>query len=1727
MAIFKCKHCGEPLDLSTAMNGVCKCEICNMYQTVSLKVEDSPSLEALYGTASHFRKNNEFTEAISVYQQILVIDDSDAEAYFSVALCRYGIEYVKDPRTGNTLPTVNRTQLKAFSDDDDYQMALSLATNEQKEVFAKQAELIDEILKGYWAISNNEEPFDVFICYKETAEDGKSATRDSEIAQHLYRELRREGLKVFYARETLKGKLGSEYEPYIFAALNSARFMLAVGTKKEYFNAVWVKNEWSRYLSLIAKGDKKTLIPVIQDIDPYDMPKEFKNIQAQNYGEIGATDRIIIFITDILKREKPETVVVKETTTVVTPTTVSQPMGNSEEALIKRAYELLDEGKFNRINDCVERILNINFECGEAYFIKFLGECGYHSAADFEKRGKDYEENASYKKARIYADDDLNKRLDKIEASIRRRQPKGSTTKRMAATGKGVGDFVYFGSYPQTVKADNVTITGEQNDKGQYLGSDGEYYIKSTANPYYTSYKFSNGVTIERDKDYYFKVEPIKWKIIHKIGNKSLLISESIIDYCVFSSKFSRQNNYENSILRRWMTQDFYDLAFNDSEKELIFTTVVDNGAESTGHSKNKFACQNTMDKVFALSYKEMTNTDYGFNGDENSDSKRVKWPTDYAMSYSLFLGDNGSAGYWLRSPNPNYVISARRTSHTGFINDNIVESITGAVPAMWINLDGIDDSPKKKTSTESETANPSQYAKGSTWEIDELGILRFPKSTTKIKTGSFKDDEKIKAIIIHDKITEIEEAAFTLPELTMVSINSERIKFDGKSFVGSKALNLIIIGEGCKSHKQSQEGAMGVVYDSTGKELVWCPEMATRDNTFSVPAGVKAIRSCAFMGCKNLKRVEIPDTVTELNAESFMGCFYLESITVSGSSPAFKSIDGNLYSKNGESLIYIAPAYAKQVLTVPTGVKRMCSLACSGPLHLNEIKLPSTLQIIETGAVISGNYLSKINIPKSVTTVCNNAFVASNMLTVYCEAQERPSNWHQLWYTFDIKVKWGCYANGLSWYIDDYGEVHFLDGITEIANAEFKDLKNIKKAVIPEGVTSIGMEGFAYCIGLEEVILPSTLKSIGVLAFAGCDRLKSITLPNGLERIDMGAFDFCESLTSIVIPNSVKSIGKNQYGIVSGGIFSNCTALTSVTLPDGMERLCESFFSYCKSLADVKLPSTLKEIDGKSFEKCVSLKSIVLPEGITKIGARAFDGCTELREITFPTTLKELGEEAFADCTLIREVTIPDGISYLSNVVFKNCGILKATMPTNAIKAFDKSLLLKEVILTTGETIFEKSFDNWENLEIIHIPPTVKKIGNNAFRDDTEISQVHITDLKKWCEITFGEDSKISERQAACPLYYGAELCLNGKPIYELVIPDGVKAIKSYSFNGSPIERLVIGNDVETIEQYAFEGCFNLEEIAFPPNTMWWKNTDYLNLAFENCGSLKSIIASFETLRRIDSYYLEEMKFKKITINGDDYDSDDDSYMDAVIHSYETLEELVIADGVTRIANGEFEACQSLKSVTIASSVKEICQAISNCCALERIVIPEGVVKISESFNYCAELSEVVLPSTLTELNESFDSCDKLEKITIAEGNPIFAANGAMIYKKLPNGGIRLHMYAPGATEKKVIVPEGVTEIGGYAFRSNRHIEEIVLPESIQKIEGAGFFLCESLKDVYVGAGVRTVERHAFYGCKNVTVHCAVKKPSMFSDIPTGWDSEWNKNDEKKKVRVKWGSRK
>ena len=393
--IIKCKMCGGDIEFTQgATYGTC--EYCGSTSTIP-KAEDEMTLNR-YNRANHFRRQCEFDKAVAAYEKILEQDDTDAEAHWGAVLSRYGIEYVEDPATKKRIPTCHRLQVASILADEDYLAAVEHASDsESRRLYEEQATQIAEIQKGILAISANEKPYDVFICYKETDENGQR-TRDSQWAQDVYYGLTDAGYKVFFSRITLEDKLGQQYEPYIFAALNSAKVMVVIGSKAEYFNAVWVKNEWSRYLALMAKDRKRLLIPCYRDMDPYDLPEELSALQSQDMSKIGFMQDLLRGVKKVLDADKKTEPAAK--TPAKLAETAAAPGVTS---LMGRAYLFMEDGNFNSAREYLDRVLDIDPKYAPAYAAKTCVEYKFRKEADLANAVFLYEDNADWQKALRFA----------------------------------------------------------------------------------------------------------------------------------------------------------------------------------------------------------------------------------------------------------------------------------------------------------------------------------------------------------------------------------------------------------------------------------------------------------------------------------------------------------------------------------------------------------------------------------------------------------------------------------------------------------------------------------------------------------------------------------------------------------------------------------------------------------------------------------------------------------------------------------------------------------------------------------------------------------------------------------------------------------------------------------------------------------------------------------------------------------------------------------------------------------------------------------------------------------------------------------------------------------------------------------------------------------------------------------------------------------------------------
>ena len=385
MAIIKCKMCGGDLTLIEGQS-VAECEYCGSRQTVPSA--DNEKKLALFARANKLRAACEFDKAAGIYESIVADFPEEAEAYWGLVLCKYGIEYVDDPAAGKKIPTCHRSSFDSVMDDGNFEMAMENADETALRVYRQEAKAIEEVRKGILEVSSSEKPYDIFICYKETDSKG-DRTVDSLLAQDIYDALTGKGYRVFFSRITLEDKLGQAYEPYIFAALNSAKIMLAVGTCYEHYNAVWVKNEWSRYLKIVAQDKNKYLIPCYKNIDAYDIPKEFAHLQGQDMGKVGAISDLLRGIEKLVPLQNSNTVVIQE------KVVVGGSGNNKIAALLERGNMALEDGDWAKADSFFEDVLNNDAKNAQAYIGKTLALERCRTMDALVRKRKDVYQNVS------------------------------------------------------------------------------------------------------------------------------------------------------------------------------------------------------------------------------------------------------------------------------------------------------------------------------------------------------------------------------------------------------------------------------------------------------------------------------------------------------------------------------------------------------------------------------------------------------------------------------------------------------------------------------------------------------------------------------------------------------------------------------------------------------------------------------------------------------------------------------------------------------------------------------------------------------------------------------------------------------------------------------------------------------------------------------------------------------------------------------------------------------------------------------------------------------------------------------------------------------------------------------------------------------------------------------------------------------------------------------------
>lgn len=286
-----CETCGGSLDYA-ADGRSAVCPYCgNEYH---FRESRGDALVLSLNRAHALRQNNDFDGAATEYKLVAESDPQCAEAWWGLALCTYGVEYIEDPRTHRRVPVCRRTVKKSILEDENYLNALRTAAEEQCEAYRTRAAAIDALQNGIKRRLEEEEDYDVFLCFR-AEDDAGTPTRERAVALELYGAFSSRGIRTFCSEVTLRGRLGEDYEPLIYKALYSCRVFILIAMREENIGSAWVRSEWSRFCDRVYE-ERLTgaCFAVFDGISPASLPSFLRaqGVDLSKYPQGGYAEEI-------------------------------------------------------------------------------------------------------------------------------------------------------------------------------------------------------------------------------------------------------------------------------------------------------------------------------------------------------------------------------------------------------------------------------------------------------------------------------------------------------------------------------------------------------------------------------------------------------------------------------------------------------------------------------------------------------------------------------------------------------------------------------------------------------------------------------------------------------------------------------------------------------------------------------------------------------------------------------------------------------------------------------------------------------------------------------------------------------------------------------------------------------------------------------------------------------------------------------------------------------------------------------------------------------------------------------------------------------------------------------------------------------------------------------------------------------------------------------------------
>ena len=1593
----------------------------------------------------------DFEKATELFENIILKEKDCHESYWGRALAMAGIIYVNDMSEMKKVPTCNSISEDSFLECRDVKKAIELAPAEIAETYKKQAEQIEKIRMEWLEKARREPPYDVFISFKDSDRDkGIERTQDSVDAQDLYNGLVAEGFKVFFSRISLRNKVSEQYEPYIYNAIKTAKVMVVFGESPEYFNAVWIKNEWGRFKNRIEKGEKhkNSLVVAYKNMNPADLPISLRSRQCLNAAEMTFLPDLVRHIKRVIAETKQDAhldrveikggQISKKATKIANDTITTREIGGgavaetdiSEKQQLDLAKAYMRNKEWDDAAKLLDDLLFSNPTYAEALWCALMNKHCVTTDTALLKRFSSFDEEDF-----AYVEKVLN-----------------CADKSFAA---GILDMLY--------------LSDSDIDRATYLR------VIDVILPYNYEHRDSRIKEIFKNStlndDY-----PLFKKMLSTLNDEDV---DDYIEYNLQYAGLTKNIQYERECLEAVLSVDEGNIAALKQildidwsiadkahlvgilEKILMYSASPDDEIISF--------IRDIESSVETKVHCEVVKEALRFYGGELADIKNALIDLAYSILDNLLFDE---AEYFLNlalsvdPKNPRIywgicLVKTRSMNEKAVVYSPV--SIK-AVPEYNKYLTMVDDKRRQECMS---------IAKRQTAKIEGRKKAKRAGVVTGIVAASLAVVILVVTVIIpaiqhvvgYNSAVELmnqgkyEEAISAFRDLDGYKDSKEKIKE-------------------CKTEIEKQQAYDKAV--SLFNEGKYAEALTAFERIKDYKDSAEKIAECE-------NSIKYQDALSLMNEGK-----YAEAISAFKALSDFKdSADKISQCENALNDI----AYEEAVSLMNDGKYAEAIVAFEA---MNGYK-DSAEKIAECKKNIDYNYAMSLMIDCRYA----EAIVAFEAMNGYKDSAEKIAE-------CQTAIKDISYEEAVSLMNDGkYAEAivafETLNGYKDSAE-KIAECQTAIKDISYEEAVSLMNDG-KY---VEAIVAFEALKGYkdSVDKIIECETaIKDITYSNAVILMTEGKYaeaivtfealkGYKDSAGKIIeCETAIKDIAySNAVTLLTKGKYAEAIVKFSALngYKDSANKIteCELFLSLSYTL----LNNNQYQVKGLS-ENAIESKNIIIPsiyEGkpVTSIGASAFVSCNILTSIVIPEGVTSIGNSAFRDCSSLTSIVIPESVTSIGNSAFYGCGSLTYNEYGNAyylgnetnpyvvlVKAKSENITSCEINAST-KLIYSSAFSWCTSLTSIVIPEGVTSIGNSVFRDCSSLTSIVIPD-----SVTSIGD-------------YAFSYC---RSLTSIVIPDSVTSIGDYAFSWcTSLTSIVIPEGVTSIGNSAFRDCSSLTSIVIPEGV-----TSIGNSAFSGCDSLTSIVIPESVTSIGNSAFCDCESLTSIVIP-----EGVTSIGYYAFYDCNSLTSIVIPDSVTSIGDYAFSWCTSLTSIVIPEGVTSIGDyAFSWCTSLTSIVIPEGVTSIGDSaFSYCDSLTSIVIPEGVTSIGDyAFSGCDSLESITVDPNNKIYHSAGNCLIETasktliagcknsiIPDDGSVISIgnyafyYCRSLTS--IVIPEGVTSIGNEAFEYCSSLTSIVIPESVTSIGNSAFYNCDSLTSIVIPESVTSIGNSAFEHCSSLT---------------------------------------